>query len=190
MRNINRIFHSLLAAVAMLTVSFSAFAYEVHVVEGKGSESKAMDNGNYELAIKRLERRIAEDSRFIDVRLTNLCTAYVATGQLENASDACDRAVDADGDYVGTAFNSRGVLRALQGDYLAAMDDFEQARQKSNYPMPRPNWGDQFPSMRRYADGTNADNSIELAARNFEAADRTWAAVRQEAESLTAEAKK
>jgi len=188
MRNINRTIKSL-TAIALLAVSFSASAYEVHVLDGKSAESKAMNNGNYDLAIKRLERRVAKNNRFIDVQLTNLCTAYVASGQLDKANDACDRAVEANGEFVGTAFNSRGVLKALQGDYVAAMENFRQAELESNYPVPRPIWGEQSPSMRRFAVETESDNSIEIAARNFEAADRTWAAIREEADALTADVK-
>lgn len=189
MRHINCAIQSLLATVVMLAVSFSAFAYEVHVLEGKGAESKLMDEGNYELAIKRLERRVAQETRFVDIQLTNLCTAYVATGKLDKATDACDRAVEADGEFVGTAFNSRGVLKALQGDYLAAMEDFEQARHESNYPVPRLDWGDLAPSNRRFGVDVESQNSIKLAARNFDSADRTWASIREETEALTAEAK-
>ena len=190
MRTSTRTFQFLLATVAMLAVSFPAFAYEVHVLEGKGAESKLMDKGDYGLAIKRLVARIEREDQYMDVQLTNLCTAYVATGQLDKAIDACDRAIEASGEFVGTAFNSRGVLKALQGDYIAAMEDFEQAGIESNYPVPRSDWGDRAPSMRRYTVETEAENSIELAARNFAATDRTWAAIREEAEGLTAKVEK
>ena len=148
-----------------------------------------MDDGNYELAIERLESRVKEDNRFIDIQLTNLCTAYVASGRLDKAAPACARAVDANGEFVGTAYNSRGVLRALQGDYIAAMEDFRQAEHESNYPTPRSDWGDKAPSMRRFTLETESDNSIEIAARNYEAADKTLAAIREREEALTAELK-
>lgn len=189
MRSIYRTMQYLLATVAMLAVSIPAFAYEVQVLEGKGSESKAMDNANYELAIKRLERRVKEDNRFVDIQLTNLCTAYVATGQLDKATDTCDRAVDAQGEFVGTAYNSRGVLHALKGDLIAAMEDFEKAEHESNYPEPRSDWGDLAPSMRRFTVETESENSIEIAARNHDATNKTLAAIRAREEALTAELK-
>lgn len=190
MRISTRTFQFLLATVAMLAVSFPAFAYDVHVLEGKGAESKLMDKGDYDLAIKRLVARIEREDRYMDVQLTNLCTAYIATGQLEKAIDACDRAIEANGEFVGTAFNSRGVLNALQGDYIAALEDFEKAGHESNYPTPRSDWGDRAPSMRRFDIEAESDNSIELAARNYEAADTTLASIREREEALTAELKK
>ena len=180
MRIFNRVSLYLLAPVALLAVSFSAAAYEVHILTGQGSESKALDKGNYELAIKRLERRVEQEDRYTDIQLTNLCTAYVATGELEKADEVCDRAVEAHGDFVGTAYNSRGVLNALREDYIAAMVDFERASDNGNYPVARRGFGDKMPSMRRFnSPEVEMNDSIEIAARNHAAADRTWAAVQQ-----------
>ncbi len=180
MKTIYRTTRTLLAAVALLAVSFTAAAYEVHVLSGQGAEHKAMDRGDYTAAIERLERRVERETRFSDVQFTNLCTAYVVTRQFEKAGPACDRAVEAKGDYVGTAYNSRGVLRALQGDYVAAMSDFEKASDKNNYPKPRETWGDKRPSNKIFTEETEIDNSVELAAKNLVDADRTWAKVRGE----------
>ena len=181
MRTFNRVCKFLLAPVALLAVAFSAAAYEVHILTGQGSESRALDKGKYEVAIERLERRVSHDNPSIDIQLTNLCTAYVATRQLEKAEDVCDRAVEANGDYVGTAYNSRGVLKALQGDYVAAMVDFDRANDKSHYPMARENYGDRAPSMRRFqSDKRETNDSMELAARNHATADRIWAAIKEE----------
>jgi tetratricopeptide (TPR) repeat protein len=181
MRTFKRAIHYLLAPAALLAVSFSATAYEVHILTGQGSESRTLDKGNYDVAIERLERRVQHETRYIDIQLTNLCTAYVTTRQLEKAEDVCDRAVEANGDYVGTAYNSRGVLKALKGDYVEALADFNRANDRSNYPIARENYGDQAPSMSRFQTvKQESDNSIELAARNHAAADRTWAAIKQE----------
>lgn len=180
MRTIYRTTRALLAAAALLAVSLTAAAYEVHVLKGQGAEHKAMDRGDYAVAIERLERRIAHENRYSDIHYTNLCTAYVVTRQFEKAGPICDRAVDAEGDYVGTAYNSRGVLHALQGDYFAAMEDFKEASDAMNYPTPRTNWGDKAPSNRRFTEETEVDNSVELAARNRVDADRAWAKVREE----------
>ncbi len=188
MRFIKHASKYLLASVALLAISFSAAAYEVHVLTGQGSESKAMDKGRYDVAIKRLELRVKQDSRYVDIQLTNLCTAYVATSQLDKAAETCDRAVDANGDYVGTAYNSRGVLKALQGDYIAAMEDFDRANKQSNYPVARNDFGDLAPSNGRFdTPKTEATNSMQIAARNHAAADTTWAAIREEADALTAD---
>jgi len=180
MRILNRISQYLLLPAALLAVSFSAAAYEVHILSGEGSESKALDKGKYELAIKRLERRTAQQNPHIDIQLTNLCTAYVATNRLEKARDVCDRAVEAEGDFVGTAYNSRGVLNALKGDYIAAMVDFDNAGSNNNYPVARKDYGDRAPSMRRFnSPDAEATDSMQIAARNHAATDRTWAAIQQ-----------
>lgn len=187
MRNINRVSKYLLATVAMLAISFTASAYEVQVLTGDGSESKMMDKGKYDVAIKRLERRTQHDSPTIDIQLTNLCTAYVVTGEFDKARETCNRAVEKKGDFVGTAYNSRGVLNALTGDYIAANADFEQAENKANYPVARTDFGDMAPSRDRF--GTQQDkieDSMKLAAQNHQFADQRWAALREEAEELTA----
>ena len=187
MRMIQRASKFLLATAAMLALSLSASAYEVQFLFGQDSEARALEKGNYELAIERLERRSKHKNRNIDIQLTNLCTAYVVTSQYDKARDVCDRAVAANGDYLGTAYNSRAVLNALTGDYIAALVDFEKAADKSNYPRPRRYFGDNAPSMQPFGTpATAVENSVRLAAQNLKAADTRWAAIRKEAEDLTA----
>ncbi len=177
----------LLAMIVMLAVSATASAYEVQFLTGQGSESKALGSGEYELAIERLELRTKHDTPNADIHLTNLCTAYVVTRDFDKAQDVCDRAVDENGDFVGTAYNSRAVLKALTGDYVSALVDFEQAANKANYPRPRVKAGDQAPSMRRFSTpSADVEDSVSLAAQNLQFADRRWAAIQAEAEDLTA----
>ena len=57
--------------------------------------------------------------------LTNLCVAYILKRDAENATQYCDQAVERGGG--NTAYNNRGVLRALQGDYQKALEDFRHA---------------------------------------------------------------
>jgi len=190
MRTFNRWTKTLLASVAALTFSIPAVAYEVNVLDGPGAQSKAMNNGNYALAIERLEIRLQHETSSSDVQLTNLCTAYVVTRQFDKAIDACDRAVAADGEFVGTAFNSRGVLNTMQGDFISALADFEKAGRKSNYPSPRYNHGDRTASMYQLnSRDRDTDDALQIAARNHVAADRQWAALKKETETLAADAK-
>ena len=170
-------------ACLMLAVPLTSVAYEVNVLTGAGSESKALDKGQYSVAIKRLEQRLQHDTSDTDIQLTNLCTAYVATSQLEKATPVCDQAVEANGDFVGAAYNSRGVLHSLKGNFIAALVDFEKAAGRANYPRPRSDFGENRPENRRF--GTpevDLNSSIEIAARNHVEADRVWA-VRQAEES-------
>lgn len=172
----------------LLAVPMTGMAYEVNILTGAGSESKALDKGDYTVAIERLERRLEHGTGDSDIQLTNLCTAYVVTGQLDKAGAVCDKAVEAEGDFVGAAYNSRGVLKSLQGDYIAALTDFEQAEDRAHYPRPRSDFGDMAPSNRRFGSPkVDLESSIDIAARNHVEADRVWAATQaEESEDLTA----
>jgi len=188
MNTIKRFSSYLLGVGLILAIPLTSMAYEVNILTGAGSESKAMDKGNYELAIERLEQRLQHGTGDGDSQLTNLCSAYVATGQYDKATPVCDRAVEAKGNFVGAAYNSRGVINALKGDFVAALVDFDRAEDKANYPRPRSDFGDKAPSNRRYASPeVNLSDSIEMAARNHGQTDRIWAAKQaEESEDLTA----
>ncbi len=167
-------------ACLLLAAPMSGLAYEVNVLTGAGSESKALDRGDYKVAIKRLERRIEHGTGDTDIQLTNLCTAYVVTGRFDKAEDVCDKAVEANGEFVGTAYNSRGVLHSLKGDYVAAMADFEKAGDKANYPRAREDWGDKAPSNRRFSGEEETENAVAMAWKNHGEADRVLVAKQAE----------
>jgi tetratricopeptide (TPR) repeat protein len=181
MNTIKRFTSTLFGACVLMALPVVAAAYEVNILDGNGAEAKALNNGEYELAIERLERRLLYGNRDRDIRLTNLCTAYVVTGEYEKATKVCDEAVEENGDYVGVAFNSRGVLNAMLGDYISALADFEQAGKKSNYPVVRRQFADNAPSMRRF--GTpdmDVESSMRIAAYNSTAAEQVFYAQREE----------
>lgn len=181
MNTIKRMNSFLVTVALLMAVPFVAGAYEVSILDGQGAESKALNDGEYKIAIQRLEQRLQHGTRDRDIRLTNLCTAYVVAGELEKAKTTCDQAVEANGDYVGVAFNSRGVLNALKGDFVAALADFKEAGDQSNYPIPRRRFGDDMPSMRRFSTPQfEIDSSIQLATKNYADADRLWAASQAE----------
>ncbi len=58
--------------------------------------------------------------------LTNLCIGYILSKNLDQAQAYCDQAVSRSNEKT-VSYNNRGVLKALQGDYSAAMRDFESA---------------------------------------------------------------
>ncbi len=170
MRVFNKAIFLLLAAPLVCS------AYEVNILDGRGAESRNLENGAYDVAIARLETRIQSEAADLDIALTNLCTAYVLTGEYEKAVPVCDDAVAANGRFVGVAYNSRGVLHALRGDFITALDDFAKAADDRFYPRDRSVWGDNAPSMARFAaNGADVENSIDIAARNLQTADRVWA---------------
>lgn len=58
--------------------------------------------------------------------MTNLCAAYAATGDMENAMASCNAAVDLRPDS-WRAYNNRGAAYLIAGDYTAAAADFARA---------------------------------------------------------------
>lgn len=179
MRNTSKLTSCLIGAAVLLSIPMTSSAYEVNFLTGAGSESRNLEKGRYEIAIERLERRLQTDTRDRDIKLTNLCTAYVVTGNYGNAAPVCDEAVALDGRFVGAAYNSRGVMNALTGDYIAALDDFGKAADPRNYQRPRAVWGEQAPSMKRFeTPDAKVERSIGIAAGNRNAADRVWATTR------------
>ena len=135
MKIISRIGCFLASAGLLLALPVMSGAYEVNVLRDEGSQYKNIENGNYEEAIRILEERLQSRVKYRDVKLTNLCTAYVLVRDFEKATKACDEAIKAKGAFVTTAYNSRGVLNALQGDFLAAAADFDEAKETHEYSM-------------------------------------------------------
>lgn len=171
-----------LTAIVCVFAPMSVHAYEVTMLEDRGSEFKALMDGRYDVAIKRLEMRLETRYKNRDILLTNLCTAYVVTRDLLKAHEVCDEAVTADGKFVGTAYNSRGVLHALMGDFISARVDFEEASRKSNYPAAPPLFGE-FPAMTVYSrPSSRLDNAIQIAASNNKFSEESasqWVGVRE-----------
>lgn len=157
-----------MTAIVCVIAPMSAHAYEVTILEDSGSEFKAMMDGRYDVAIERLELRLETKHKKRDILLTNLCTAYLLNRDLLKAHDVCNEAVAADGKFVGTAYNSRGVLHALMGDFISARVDFEEASRKSNYPPLAHPYGE-FATWARYnTPSSDLDNAIQIAASNQE----------------------
>ena len=167
------------ALCGVLFISQFAMAgpYEVNILSGRGSESGLLEKGQYSKAIERLEGRVASEESNLDIKLTNLCTAYVVMGVFEKAIPTCDRAVSMDGKFVGVAYNSRGVLNAQLGDYVSALADFNQATATSQKAHGAPT---QFcakcPGFRKfYQEGEEFEQVMTIAAQNAFEADRMWA---------------
>lgn len=135
MKSIARIGSFLASASLLLAVPLMSGAYEVNVLRDPGSQWKNIENGQYQEAIANLEEQLQYKTKYRDVKLTNLCTAYVLSRNFERATAACDKAVDANGTFVTSAFNSRGVLNALKGDFMAATEDFIKAKKTHEYSM-------------------------------------------------------
>ena len=173
------------ALCGMLLISQAALAggYEVYILVGKGSEASALQKGQYTKAIERLEHRVATEKYNLDIKLTNLCTAYVVTGIFDKAIGTCDRAIEMDGKFVAVAYNSRGVLHARLGDYVTALADFSLASVESR---KHRGGATQFcakcPGNKQfYQKGEEFEESMAIAAQNIYEADRMWAGVQSRA---------
>lgn len=180
----------LLGACLLLASPLASGAYEIHILTGAGSESGLLNKGDYGAAIERLERSLHQLTAQESINLTNLCTAYVATGQLEKATPVCDEAVAANGTYVGAAYNSRGALNALKGDYPAAQMDFAQAEDRANYPVvlsklrqrdSRTNRGELHDN---HLTDVDLSKMLHTATHNRANSDDVWAAINAEEDEL------
>ena len=58
--------------------------------------------------------------------LTNLCIGYILSKEFDQAEEYCDQAVERR-NHKTVSYNNRGVLKALQGDYDGAVQDFASA---------------------------------------------------------------
>lgn len=158
-----------------------AGVYEVNILSGNGSESRALEKGQYTKAIERLEHRVAHEKSNIDIKLTNLCTAYVVTGMFDKAVATCDRAIEMNGKFVGVAYNSRGVLHAKLGDYVTAIADFNQAQIASRkHRGATTQFCAKCPGNSRfYEEGEEYGHMQTIAAQNIFEADVMWANVKR-----------
>jgi hypothetical protein len=129
-------YQPLLAAVAITMLASSAHAA---VEPGKltlagftdAAEGTELIAGNYAAVIEKLAPHSIAFNNDEVAASTNLCVAYVATGRLDEAHDACDEAVKiarldqpgttlrermAHEDVVAVAYANRAVLSKLSGE--------------------------------------------------------------------------
>lgn len=136
------------ASAAVMALTFVALAPSAYgaqpfrmvaAVNAPGGDQ--IVKGDYEAAVRRAR---ADRSSAVDValwRATNLCVAYTMTGQAEDATGACDRAVELSRLPAAAGYSpanrgverawvhvNRGVERWLAGDLAAAEADFTTAR--------------------------------------------------------------
>ena len=100
--------------------------------------------GKYDRAIARLTAKKSPVNRYS--KDTNLCVAYTKTGDIDNATEACEAAVEAmrkrrvarssfstseaatsNRVYLALALSNLGVLEAVKGDAELARKRFEEA---------------------------------------------------------------
>jgi len=152
----------------VLTVSASAQAYEVRAGFPTVPGAAELENGQVTEAIEKLEAQVdsAQGDRKASV-LTTLCGAYIVAGDFGSATATCEEAVKHN---QRTAYNNRGVLRALQGDLDGAKQDFVAASRISYGHFER----------------ITLRNRIETAARNAEKVGVRLAARKQRGDTSVA----
>lgn len=92
-----------------------------------------IESGEYEKSIERLKTRLGGPKQPQSIKapvLIDLCVAHTMLRQFEEANQYCSEAVDM-GWYRGLALNNRGVMKIAQGDYEAAIVDFQAATEAS-----------------------------------------------------------
>ncbi len=139
-------------ALCALSLMFAATASNADTNDPKFTMTLFADNaqgssileGQYKDAIKKINAKSAKSFRFETE--TNLCVAYTKSGALQQATAACEAAVQVAqerkakrgaGRGIGgssdrnrslaIALSNRGVLKAVMGDYDAARRDFDTA---------------------------------------------------------------
>lgn len=134
-------------AASLLSVSAQAedpnVAYTMIAITDASYGNK-VTAGRYEQAIEKITTRRVRNSEFFESR-TNLCVAYTKSGDLENASVACNDAIEyvrkrvdskkstaripiAQRINLAAALTNRGVLHAISGEYDLARRDFVEAK--------------------------------------------------------------
>ncbi len=122
----------LIAAAATLLAGYPTAAvadrYELRLHDADVPGKFELLEGKVDRSIELLEKRRA-GARAHSIRaavLIDLCAAYVVKRDFAKAKESCDAAID-NGWSRRMAYNNRGVMYVAQGDYLAAVDDFEAA---------------------------------------------------------------
>jgi hypothetical protein len=120
---------ALMATMMMTAICSTASAegWELRTTERAVPGTAEIEAGSVDKAIKISKVRLPHASRKEEVAyLTNLCIGYIMKKDFETAESYCDEAVNSPAEKA-VSFNNRGVLKALQGDYIGAMDDLSRA---------------------------------------------------------------
>ena len=117
------------AAAALVVAALPAGAHgdgwELQTSSKAVPGTRQIEAGNPEKAI-RIAELYLPTFRPKSAALTNLCVGHLLLRDFDKAEQYCNEALARPGERA-VAYNNRGVLRALQGDYAAALRDFSIA---------------------------------------------------------------
>ena len=166
----------MLSLLFVLAQNASAETFELRMAVESVPGAKDVERGDIDQGIRRLQRALDESQFPRSAVATDLCAAYIMQRELESAERWCDEAIK-EGPYDGAALNNRGVLRTLQGQYEAAVEDFNEATKLDHYKVGTSSGpSEQTNQGYRYA-------SRQIAGRNLAIAAERWAAAKQENEA-------
>ena len=160
-------------AIVGLCFLTGGFADQLKVTIPDVSGAEQISQGQFAAGIARMEQQPAtlkDDQR--GALLIALCGAYTLVREFEKADPVCDRAVGQPY-FRAMAYNNRGVLRAHQGDYDGARQDFKQAQAA--------------PLRNSYQDVRLKQATRRIVTRNAAYSQELWAAALQESESSVAD---
>lgn len=160
---------SSLALMLMASGSFLASAntngYKMVLIENTPGAA-SLQAGQFAQGISETLAHRAEAGSF--AQQMSLCVGFTKSGQLHQAETACNNAVAAASKFTlanssekremrGYALTNRGVLRLLQSDNLAALDDFNRAAELTDSDVSQHN-------LQRLQQAlNNASNGLDLA---------------------------
>lgn len=119
------------AVAALMIAAFPSIScadgWELRTTERAVPGTAEIEAGNTDKAIEISEVRLPHASpREAVAYLTNLCIGYILKKDFETAGEYCDKAVNSPTEKT-VSLNNRGVLKALQGDLVGAIDDLARA---------------------------------------------------------------
>lgn len=165
-RHVGTVFTTIALTITSLPYA-QAESWELRTATQEVKGTRALEAGQLDKAIRVMEANYGT-TPYVQkgAMLTNLCVAYILKRDLPGARNYCDRAVE-HGFNDRTAHNNRGVLSTLQGDYRAAISDFEKAGCLATCPDSLDNRG---------------NDSMDVAQRNLQRAQVNYA--RQEGKEV------
>lgn len=138
---ISSIFIAVIALSVMGIAPASAESWELRTAAEEVNGTRDLEAGNIDKSIRVFERSYRSTPyKLKGAVLTNLCVAHALKRDFETAMDYCNQAAER-GSGSREAFNNRGVLNAIQGNYAAAVSDFEKAGCLSECPSNLSNQG-------------------------------------------------
>lgn len=175
----NTLFTALTAALilAAFPAVSNADGWELRTSRHTVPGTQEIESGRIDKAIQisRVQLPHVSQQKKVAV-LTNLCIAYILSNEFDQAEDYCDQATERSNEKT-VSYNNRGVLKAAQGDFDSAMQDFAYAasagcingcNSASNGPrdLPQPVAKRNLGRAEYWAKASKSNDQEQMAARS------------------------